>query len=215
MYTATVEIGHTYAPDRLINLAGASEPGDFYSLSLGRAFNDTEEAACLREIADSIGESALRVALIDDVVVKQKMKASEAPWRWQHFLNACSESVMLGTGVKQSELFYESNFEQAGRDIVAEIQAMRLPEGYSLSRSGRRLIKASGFQIQLQGFEGIEDPSFPSCPVLDTAWLQKRLTLAPSAITVLPVSYRKQQEGASMLATLTGISSGSYVTVFV
>lgn len=217
MPAATVEIGHVYAPDRLVDLARSDESGDFYSARLGRAFNDTAEAARLRKIADDVGESAIRVALIDDVVAKEKMKVSEEPWRWQQFLNVCYESIRLGTGVEQSNLFYETDFEQRGRDIVAYIQTTELPREYRLSQSHHKLTAGSGSnrtQIPLTGFEGVEDPTFPSCQVLDIAWLEKRLTLAPKAITVLPASYQEQQRGVGVLAGLMGIDSSSHATVF-
>lgn len=217
MSNATLEIGHTYAPDRLVPLAGAHERGNFYSANLRRAFNDTAEAQQLRGIADSFGEYVTRVALIDDVAVREaQRKSTENSWRWQHFLNASAASVVAATGIERSHLFYESAFEQAGRDIVAHIQDMALPEGHRLSRDGRKLVTGSGknrFSIPLQGFRGVEDPSYPSCQALDTAWLQKRLTFAPEAITVLPAGYEEQQRGVEALAELMGIDGDAYRTV--
>ena len=218
MNVVTIEIGHTYAHDRLIRLAAANETGDFYSPEIGRAFNETAEAARLRKIAEYFGEPAIRVALVDDVAVKEAQKKSaEDAWRWQHFLNAGFASVKLGTGVEWSGLFRESDFEQDGRAMVAQIQDMELPGGYRLSQDGRKLITGSGrdrLAVPLLGFKDVDDVTFPSCQVLDTAWLQKRLTIAPEAITVLPASYEQQQRGANVLAGLMGIDSSSYTTVF-
>lgn len=218
MSNVTVEIGHTYAPDRLVRFAGANENGDFYSPELGRAFNDTEEAARLRKIAEYFGGSAIRVALVDDVAVKEAQNQSEEnSWRWQQFLNASYAGVKYGTGVEWPELFRESDFEHSGRDIVAHIHSMELPEGYRLSRDGRKLITGAGkdrFSIPLQGFNGVEDSSYPSCQVLDLAWLQKRLTLAPDAITVLPSDYEEQQRGVEVLADLIGVDKDTYSTVY-
>lgn len=217
MTSATIEIGHTYAPDRLVKLAGGEGTGDLYSPELGRAFHDTPEAARLRRIAEYFGDSAIRVALVDDVALSERQKKSSEQWRWQHFLNASLAGVQLGTGVERHRLFRESEFEQAGRDIVAQIQAVELPNDYRLSEKGRlKLITGSGkdrFTIPLQGFSGVEDPTYPSCQVLDLAWLQKRLTIATQAITVLPSSYEDQQRGVEILAGLMGISKESYYTV--
>lgn len=217
MASATVEIGHTYAPDRLVKLAGGEGTGDLYAPEIGRAFHDTPEAARIRRIAEYFGESAIRVALVDDVALIESQKKSSEQWRWQLFLNASFAGVRLGTGVERNRLFRESEFEQAGRDIVAEIKDMGLPDGYRLSENGRlKLITGSGkdrFTIPLQGFSGVEDPTYPSCQVLDLAWLQKRLTIAPEAITVLPSTYEEQQRGVEILAGLMGIDKDSYTTV--
>ena len=217
MSNITVEIGHSYAPDRLVRFARADEDGDFYSPELDRSFTDTEEAARLRKIAEFFGESAVRVALVDDIAAKEKQKKSVDEWRWQAFLNASYAGVKYGTGVEWNKLFKESDFEQSGRDLVTQIQAMELPVGYRLSQDGRKLITGSGkdrFSILLQGFKGVDDPSYPSCQVLDLAWLQKRLTLAPEAITVLPSDYEEQQRGVEILADLTGVDKDTYSTVY-
>jgi hypothetical protein len=213
----TVEVGHTYSPNRLVQLS-TPEESDFYSTALGRHFKDTPEAAQLRELASSFGEATLRVALVDDVIPKDKQRKSADSWRWQMFMNASAESVVLGTGITQSELYYESNFEAAGRDLVAQIQTMTLPEGYRLSQAGDKLKIGSGKAvktIRLQGYTDIEDPTFPSCEVLDLAWLQKRLSLAPEAVTVLPEEFADQQERVAVLASLIGIDPSTYSTVFV
>ncbi|MGK2896206.1 MAG: hypothetical protein ACSLEY_01200, partial [Candidatus Saccharimonadales bacterium] len=216
MSNVTVEIGHTYAPDRLVRFASADGVSDFYSPELGRGFNDTAEAARLRKIAEYFGESAIRVALVDDVAARESQKRSEEnAWRWQQFLNASYIGVQLGTGVERSGLFHESDFEQDGRDLVAQIQDMDLPEGYRLSQYGRKLITGSGkdrLAVPLQGFKGVEDISYPSCQVLDLAWLQKRLSLAPEAITVLPAAYEEQQRGVEVLADLASIYRDAYMT---
>lgn len=216
MSNVTVEIGHTYAPDRLVRFARADEEGDFYSSELDRSFTDTEEAARLRKIAEFFGESAVRVALVDDVAAKQKQRKSVDEWRWQQFLNASYAGVKYGTGVEWNGLFKESDFEQAGRNLVIQIQTMGLPDNYRLSQDGRKLITGSGkdrFSIPLQGFKGVEDASYPSCQVLDLAWLQKCLAIAPEAITVLPADYVEQQRGVEVLAGLIGVDSASYSTV--
>jgi len=217
MSNVTVEIGHSYAPDRLIRFAHADEDGDFYSPELGRAFTDTEEAARLRRIAEYCGESAIRVALVDDIAAKEKQKASEDPWRWQQFLNASYVGVKYGTDVEWNRLFHESDFEKAGRGIISQIQNMELPDGFRLSQDGRKLITGSGkdrFSIPLQGFKGVDDLSYPSCQVLDLAWLQKRLTIAPEAITVLPAGYDEQQRGVEILADLIGVDKDTCTTVY-
>ncbi len=213
----TVEVGHVYSPNRLIQLSSPEE-SDFYSRALGRHFKDTPEAARLRDIAGSFGEATLRVALIDDVLPKDAQRKSADSWRWQLFMNTSAESVILGTGITQSELYYESNFETAGRDIVAQIQAMDLPEGYRLTQAGDKLKVGSGKAmrtIRLQGYSGIEDPTFPSCEVLDLAWLEKRLTLAPESVTVLPEGFIDQQERVAVLAELIGIDPSAHSTVLI
>src|ERR1700722_2006393 len=96
----TVEIGHTYAPERLVSLSGNDSDGDFYSTRLDRYFNDSLEAQRLRRIADYFGPSATRVALLDDVSVRQTQKGSGDSWRWQHFINTSAESLILGTGIE-------------------------------------------------------------------------------------------------------------------
>lgn len=211
----SVEIGHRYAPDRLAQLSSAEE-ADFYSTALQRHFKDTPEAARLRRIADFFGHSAVRVALVDDIDLRQRQRKSADSWRWQMFHNTSIESVALGAGVDRQRVYKESEFEQSARALVAEIQSMELPEGYRLSQKGDKLKIGSGKElhtIALQGYPGVEDPTFPSCEVLDLAWLKKRLTLAPAAITVLPSTYAGQQERVDTLATLIGIDPEVRTTV--
>lgn len=212
----TVEIGHTYAPERLIHLS-SSAGGDFYSSYIDRYFDDTPEAARLRNLADYFGTFATRVALLDEVIARQSQRKSEDSWRWQHFINASAESVILGTGISRENLFYESDFEQAGRDLVTEISSGPLPSGHRLSKDGRKLIVGSGndrFSVPLRGFKDHDDLSYPSCQVLDVTWLLKRLTMAPSTVTVIPRSYTEQQRGVQILAGLVGINPNSYSTLF-
>ena len=91
---------------------------------------------------------------------------------------------------------------------------MSLPEGYRLSQDGRKLkLPKSSGTIRLMGKDGVDDPTYPSCEILDLAWLQKRLGIASEAVTVLPRRYLPQQERVSVLADLVGIDSDSYTTV--
>lgn len=215
MAAVSIEIGHTYAPDRLVNLGG--DTGDFWSPDINRWFCDTPEAKRLRDIAEYFGDSAVRVALLDDIAQNQKRKeSSENHWRFALFNAIAEEALKLGTAADYT--YRESAFEQAGRGIVSRIHAMELPQGYRLSQDGNKLKLPKGMvpgtkTIQLRGFQGVGDPTYPSCEVLDTAWLQKRLEIAPKAITVLPSSLENQQERASVIAELVGIDRQAHVTV--
>lgn len=214
---ATVEIGHTYSPERLAELA-LGDQGDFYSPVLGRYFNDTPEAAKQRAVASELGDSVVRVALLDDVAVRQEEGSSSDKARWVLFRTIAEESVALATGVDRGNLYKEADFERAARDLIEEITRMELPDGYRLSRDARKLIIGSGphrKSISLRGFKGVDDESYPSCELLDLAWLQKRLSLAPYAFTILPKELAPQQERVAILAALVGIDPNSFETIFV
>lgn len=212
MSFVTVEIGHTYAPERLVPLA-RNGGGDFNGHGL--SFTDTPEAKRLRNFADCFGP-AVRVALFDDVVANQEQANSTDEWRRSMFMGISQISIALGTGAER--VYRESQFESAGRTIVDEIQDMSLPKGYRLSKDGSKLKLPKGMipntkTISLTGFAGVEDQTHPSCEVMDTAWLQERLTIAPEAITILPSELEGQQARASILADLVGIPSSVYSTV--
>jgi hypothetical protein len=179
----------------------------------GNMFTDTPEAARLRSIADGLGERTVKVALLDDVVMAHRQKLSEEDsWRWAMFTGVSYESLKAGTGAEIVQ--QESQLEHDGRTLVSIIRTMDLPEGYRLSQDGRKIIVGSGKSreyIPLEGYGwnlgswgSIDDPTFPSCEVLDLAWLRKRLDIAPEAVTVLPDTewYRRQQRGVELLSKL-------------
>lgn len=208
MLNRTVELGHSYAPDRLV-------PLDLDRPDGGYSFVDTPEAARLRKIADYFGPPAVWVALLDDVAMQELSdKSAENSSRYGLFIGVAEESLKAGTGAER--IYRESQFRPAGLEIIAAIHNMTLPAGYRLSQDGRKLKVGSGkntLVIPLQGFDGVDDPTYPSCQVLDLAWLQKRLNTAPKAVTVLPAGYENQQQGVGILADLMGIDRDSYQTV--
>lgn len=202
MYSHTVEIGHTYAPDRLGPFAPEGHEGR-RAPGYDRVFTDSPEAARLRALAQDIGDKSLVVALVDDVAVRERQRNSDDPWRWQAFIDASKASVVAATGAEIVE--YESAFALRARDMVEEIRTMELPTDYRLSETGNKLIFGSGktkVRIPLVGFGGVDDPTHPSCQMLDLAWLEHKLSLAPDAITVLPQGYEEQQEQVRLLADL-------------
>jgi hypothetical protein len=191
--TATLELGHTYSPALL---------------GIQRAYDE-------RRIANFFGNSVIRVALIDDIAVKEKQRKSVDPWRWQMFMNRCTEDVLATTGVESKDLYYESGFEKDARALVEAITDWQLPEGYRVSQNGRRLISnvdGERSSISLRGFRGVDDQTYPSCEVLDLAWLQKRLSIAPEAITILPSYMEEQQNRVNILAGIAGIDESSHTT---
>ena len=223
MAHATIEIAHTYAPEVLMyDLQRAVyERHDVYrdraDEIIQKHSERIDEIERLGRIATFFGEDVTRVAFIDDVAEQQKIlrEPNSVWWRRNSIYWRTTNSVKRATNAK--EIFYESDFEQAGRDMVAQIQQIDLPDGYRLSPDGRKLITGRGnerFSVPLQGFKGCEDPTFPSCQVLDLTWLQKRLTIAPHAITILPVGYEEQQRGVEILADLVGVDKDTYQTVF-
>ncbi len=203
----TVEIGHTYAPYRLLPLnVGADEYGQ-------RMFSDTPKAAHMRELASNLGAGTLRVALLDDVVVaKRERESEENSWRWSLFTGTSEQSLQIGTGAEIVQR--ESQLEPEARRLIEQIRTMDLPEGYRLSQDGRKIITGTGddrFYVPLEGYHAtaggigtIDDPTHPSCQMLDLAWLRKRLAIAPDAVTVLPDTewYRRQQRGVEILSRL-------------
>jgi len=195
MIQRTVEIGHTYAPQRLVPLSDARSAGE-------AKFQVTAQAARLQAIAGELGEQSLRVAFVDDVIARDKQRKSIAEgWRWQLFIGLSGESVRAGTGAEL--VAFESAYEPRARQMIDELRASGLPTGYRLSQGGRQLISGTGkskMRIPLEGFKGIDDVTYPSCQVLDLAWLEHRLQLAPEAVTILPVGYEEQQRQVSILA---------------
>lgn len=204
-----IELGHTYAPDRLIPLS----TGDRVN---GNEFLDTASARRLRELAKSLGRPAVWVALLDDVVMRQQMRRSEDPWRLRAFLDASTQSVRAGT--RADVVCYESAFELEARKIVDVIRGSSLPQGARLSKDENRLLVGSGndrSRIPLVGFREVEDPTYPSCQVLDLAWLNYKLTLGEEAVTILSESYENQQRQVAELARITGVDMGRVTSVFV
>jgi hypothetical protein len=238
MVTATIEIGHTYADGERLLPGGAEGSADFTHIGhFGSIeFMDTLEAQRLRCIAQSLGGPAMRVALIDDTLLRER-QGPRPKWtsenhgekyaglvndwvRWERFVDASVAATAFGAGVETDKIFFERSFEKEARDIVQKIISMELPVGYRLSQNQSRLKigpKSQLRTIPLQGYKGVGDPTFPSCEVLDLAWLQKRLTIAPKAVTVLPGTdfYSKEQANLATLAALIGISHDSHETIFI
>lgn len=237
MISATVELGHTYANDeRLLPITTAASADFVYSGSFGEiGYNDTPGARQIRTIAGSVGDSVVRVALIDDVLLREQQKPRpewtpensgevyahqiDAWQRWERFIDASVGATALGANVSTENIFFERSFEGRGRQLAHQIKTMQLPEGYRTNASGSRLKigpKSQLREIPLLGYSGVTDRTFPSCEVLDLAWLQKRLTIAPKAITILPrtENYVRQQANVATLAELIGISSDSFETIF-
>lgn len=194
MSQATIEIGHTYAPELLLAQA---------NIGINWEFDDTSYAQKLRSVAENISQDAVRVAFIDDVILRDKQKHSEDSWRWQLFISRSEASVKAGTSAEI--IAFESSFIDRGKQLVEEIQSMELPEGYRMSGDGTKVVFGTGRnreRIPLVGFKSIDDPTHPSCSILDLAWLEHRLMIAPKAITLLPKEYKEQQRKVALLADL-------------
>lgn len=220
MSSVTVEVGHTYAPDELLPLSHGIVSSKFpipVEYKPEYLIERIEHAERLHRLASYFGPEITKVALLDEVAVQHKIDAlplSDQKLKWQWKLRESEASLVRGA--QTTEVYRESQFEQAGRAIVDHVQTMDLPDGYRLSQDGRKLKTGSGknmFVVPLQGFNGVDDPTHPSCQVLDVAWLQKRLTLAPEAVTLLPAGYEDQQRGVEILADLIGVDRASYHTV--
>lgn len=193
---STIELGHTYAPHLLVLQEISAPTAEF-------AFGDTEVARSLRDIAEHLGPSAVKVALLDDIIARDRQVKSQDSWRWELFIQRSIASLRAGTGAEV--VACESNFVAAGREIVERIHTMCLPDDYRLSKDGRRLLVGSGderLRIPLLGFKGVENRDHPSCPVLDFAWLDYRLGIAPEAVTILGRQYSEQQRQVGVLADL-------------
>lgn len=215
--SVTIELGHIYADkERFL-------PFDGYALRATGAdlkFRDTEYAQKHRDIAESFGLSALRVALLDDVRARTRQRESEDSWRWESVIQVAKQSIIAGTETTESNTFSEHSFEKPARELVAKIQSMELPDTYRLTEDKTRLkigTKSDLRIIRLQGYQGVDDPTFPSCEVLDLAWLQKRLTMAPGAVTILPQTdfYVREQENVAILANLVGVDTSDVQTIFI
>lgn len=126
---------------------------------------------------------------------------------------------IMDSGYKPHLEFRESKLEEPARELVAVIQKrVKESDEYVLSSDGRKIkYKESGKtqSIVLLGKDNDPyDPDYPSCDVLDVVLYRERLRLAPTVATVLPESYKPQQERVKKLFEILGEEPSVVVVYF-
>ena len=225
----TIEVLHTYAPARAIPYAGDADENDPMILTSRidpihySKFRDTPYARAVRELSETLVDqdrTTLPVAFLDDVTPAHEIAKIHNLDTARHARLQGGISLEALEAASQAEyVASEVDYKKAAERDIATIKSMTLPGGYRLSEDGARLIVGSGKDkevIRLVGYRMIDEDGHPSCPMLDLEWLKHRLGLAPSAITVLPVGYERQQRQVQLLAQLFPSEiSGKIRSVFI
>lgn len=190
-FDSSVEIGHIYAPDTATPFTGNWRKED-----LEAEFPIFEPASLYHDriagIAASCSDNPIILSLIDDI------RCSEYEARFTEY------SVIEVLDV--DETFYESHYRLPAMGLMRQLHECTLPDGIRFSKDNCKLIVGSGKRrqrIALAGFSDIEDPNYPSCQMLDAAWMLDRLqSVAPKACNVLPIAFRDQQHQVAIIATI-------------
>jgi hypothetical protein len=214
-YGSSVEIYHTYAPEKLTRLS--SELVDRHAeMPPVEPLTDQQINIGLLAIAACKQlEDPLVVSLVDDVTSAYENRTRTDQGLLRKNKTAVT-SLSLYSGVerfrafglsnKNYEVFLESDYVEPASQLIDQIQTADLPEGYRLSKDKRTLVIGSGkdkLRVRMQGFSGIDDQDHPSCQMLDAAWALDRVeAIGPTAITILPETFVDQQIKTAMLSRI-------------
>jgi len=210
----SLEVAHLHAPERLVSLNVSGAKGV-------RCWSDVECAQSLNkcsllelQVGQREGTSVdeiTRLALHDDVIARDRQRGSADSWRWALFNGVSAESIVVGT---EAEVHSESSFVRRGKELQMLIceRADRL--GIGSEADGKLHIRTTDgiVKVKIFGFNGIPDPAYPGCAVLDLAWTEWRIKNFARTFTALPQSYQKQQRQLSALAALVDLPGRDTVT---
>ncbi|MBI5123019.1 hypothetical protein HZA75_04125 [Candidatus Roizmanbacteria bacterium] len=124
------------------------------------------------------------------------------------------QEQIMDAGYAPAFHFIESHFEKPARMLAEQVvKIVKKHKQYQLSEDGRKIIdKESDKRIKLFGKNG--NSSYPSCEMLDLCLYQEKLLLADIAITILPKSYKSQQEKVKKLSALLQLQPAVIVVYF-
>lgn len=196
-----IELAHLYAPERLIPCRGFENwSSDVVTESLTR--HDALASDILHHCALPSARVE-RVALLDDLAVREEQRSSGERWRWELFLHASRQSLVIGAGAR---VFDESRFVPRGRELQEEIVQASAARGVPLLDGRVTLATSMGpVSVRVSGFAGITELLHPSCAVLDLAWCEWRSSRYETVLTALPASFFRQQLQVAALSALLQI----------
>ncbi|MBN8550128.1 MAG: hypothetical protein J0M12_12495 [Deltaproteobacteria bacterium] len=210
-----LEFSHTYVPERLVPLTSSGDWSfDQASIAAERATIDDVETS-VRDRFNLEAEQITRVSLLDDVAFRRQQATNQDPGRLGLFFHASYQSVATVFGPQN--VYLESSYESVGRELQDQIRRAAIEHGYPIDSQKVTISTNRGsVQVRIAGFDGHDDPSLPSCAVLDLAWTRHRVEAFSKTFTVLPLSYRNQQRQVAALAALLNLPRReSVVSVFV
>ena len=213
MMRSTIEIGHRYLEEPVPLVEGAGFIIDPWKPDKKHPIPDAER---IRHIAYTLAPHAIRYAFLDDTVLKQEAeKLGAERWRADLALQTVLEAVQLDT--QAHEIYLESTFEKPAKELVTFIQKVAPHKGHKISpETGNKLFVGGDRKrtIKLMGKDGMDDPTYPSCDVLNLTWLMIRTQNYDKVTTLLPRGFEAQQERVALLADIIGIDRNVYVSEF-
>lgn len=200
-YDSSVEFGHTYVPDTLTPFTDNWRLEEDIELPVFTP--PTEYHQRLVDIARGYSARPLLLALIDDIGKPED--------------DSFFTELSVIEGLKPEDVYYESGYVEAAKDLVDHIRGTDLPQGWRLSGDERKVIVGTGkhkLKIPLVGFSAVPDDSdHPSCQLIDAAWTLDRIqSVAPNAATILPEAFKTQQQQVAAIASLVPAFENTQVT---
>lgn len=194
---STVEIAHIYAPELAVEFSGQWRQEHNIELPVFAPPSMAQER--IRFIAQNYSRNPVILSLVDDI-------ASNDP------AAILMTDLSVIDAVMPDDVYRESEYIDNARMLINQLQNSHLPDGYRLNAAGSKLVVGTGktkTTVSLTGFRGVNDPTHPSCEMLDAAWILDRLqSVAPRGANILPLGFRPQQERTREIANVLPQFSG-------
>ncbi|MBI2798542.1 hypothetical protein HYX70_04605 [Candidatus Saccharibacteria bacterium] len=207
-----VESGHFYGPENVTDGYDVHDPQGKSNAAERKVRNERIEQGLElgREVEDLLirhNFAVERILFHDDIDVKIEQSKSVDSWRWQLFINRAVMTALDRTKLSSSspvKLEEESKYVDPARELIEELKkAAEMKDGWRISEGGKKLIVGSGpnrQRIDMVGF--LEHDELPSCEVLDMVAYRKKIWGSKGTVTVLPESYKGQQDRVKRLFEL-------------
>jgi hypothetical protein len=212
--STSIEVGHRYSEEVFPVLDELGVIMDPHKPDEKHRALDTPKSL---EVARALAPHATRFALLDDTVLAQAAQKVRPDERWRIDFTRQRMLAAVQTDTGADQIYLESSLEAPARYLVGLIQQVAPTKGHRIAPEKGNKLFIDGDRknnFKLMGKEGIDDPTYPSCELLDLAWLMIRTQNYDKVITVLPRSFEGQQERVAFLATLIGIKPEAYATEF-
>lgn len=217
-----IEAGHYYAGERVYK----GYPGMHYpnggpgEVVVGpHILGGIQIAQRIITSLENTGFTAGRSVFVDDTALMSYWRGKQDKGLFEARVVGVTSQQIYDSGFRPFVQFKESELESPARDLVTDIQErVAVSEHYGLSSDRRKIKYKEQGKVQSVTLLGKNnepfDPDYPSCEILDLILYRKRLLLAPVVVTVLPESYKPQQERVKKLFEILGEKPAVVVVYF-
>ncbi len=202
----TIEAAHFYSPTPYKRSYGTEwDKGKIINIPVHQGL------LIARSIRTSLAQQNIpfqQILFVDDVDAREQQNQTTDRWRWELFIQRPLQQIRYDE--KDIKIYEEHEFIYPARELILRLKEETIKTPNSrMSEDGKSIIFGTGKRrqyIRLTGYKGRlygdEYPDLPSCEVLDLCAYRKRLSEMEETVTILPLSFKPQQDRVRKLFEL-------------